>query len=88
MGSRIGSNIYDKMGSKQSKQEPIDNHGENQNIVKVTTNIKNEVQDKHETLIIFLAVIVILLGIIIAIMCYSKLAKYFRKKYSAPRPVA
>lgn len=86
MGSRIGLEISRKMGNKQPKPEPIDNHGVNQNIIKVSTDIKNEVQDNHETLITFLAVIIILLIIIISTICYSKLAKHFKRKYSAPRP--
>lgn len=86
MGSRIGLEIFNRMGNKQPKPEPIDNHGVNQNIIKVSTDIRSEVQDKHETLIVFLAVIVVLLIVIISFILYSKMAKRFRKRYSAPRP--
>lgn len=67
---------------------PVDNkpvnNGEHQNIIE----IKNEFNEKHDTVLIFLIIIVVILSLGVLHLLYSKFVKSMKKKYTAPRPTA
>lgn len=67
------------MGGWWSSNDKPENKGENQNILKVSNEIRQEFNEKHEAVMLFLIAIVFLLSIGMLYLLYSKLAARSRR---------
>lgn len=84
MGSRLALDLL-AMGNRTTKTDP-ENNGINQNLNQATTEIKNTIEIKQDTVVTILIIILALLSVTILYSLYSKHMKCMKKKYTAPRP--